>query len=112
MDSLGFTLGPEPDKGKDCKGQVFRGYSSLFYHKGRLERREGIRLMKSLSCPGCGVCGGGWAIREINDHIEYESLLMSDIEHGKLYGIRVANKSYDWESGTLDGYDLEVHLLP
>ena len=91
-----------------CKGQVFKGYASLFCHKGRVERRQGIRLMKSLSCPGCEHCGGGWMLSEGPDHIDCGTLLMPEIENGKLYEIRMANESRDWETGYIDEYDLEI----
>lgn len=94
-----------------CKGQVFKGYNSTFYHKGRIECRQGIRLVKSLSCPGCKVCGGAWMIGEVSEHIEGQTFLMAEIDHGELYGIRVTNKSTDWETGLLDSYDLEVYKI-
>ena len=101
-----------PPKVSTCKGQVFKGYSTLFYHKGRIERREGIRLMKSLSCPGCEDCGGAWMLEEVNDHIKCETLLMpGSIAHGCLYEIRVANECRNWEDGLIDSYDLEVYLI-
>lgn len=104
----GLILDMTPQKVSTCKGQVFKGYSSFFYNNGRIERRQGIRLMKSLSCPGCEDCGGAWMLGEVREHIECETFLMPEIEHGKLYEIRVTNEERDWESGITDAYDLEV----
>jgi hypothetical protein len=44
---------------KECKGLIFRSYSSVFkYKSGHFEHRQGFRLLKRSSCPGCSNCGG------------------------------------------------------
>ena len=99
----------------ECKGLIFRGYSSTFVTyrtRGEINgagRREGIRLLKKKSCPGCGKCG--WMLDVLLDHIDCETLIFPDIEHGVLYGLRVTNEPRDYESGYVDDYDLEFYKI-
>ena len=93
----------------ECKGLVFRGYRSTFYSKGRLEMRQGVRLLKSKSCPGCNKCR--WETDEIREAIDCNSLIMPGIKDGALYGLHAVNISKDWETGYVDAYDLEIYEL-
>ena len=93
-----------------CKGATFRGYSSTFYDSinSRVERKEGIKLLKSKSCHGCQFCG--FIFDQLPDMIDSESLIFPDegIVTGKLYSIRVINESRDYESGMMDDWDFEI----
>ena len=95
---------------QECKGLVFRGFHSVFYDSltMRIERREGIRLLKKRSCPGCKQCG--FLLDAMDDMISTNTLLFPEegIEHGKLYTIIVVNESRDWESGQIDEWDFEI----
>lgn len=52
-----FKFDEEPiDELGDCKGLVFRGYRNEYFHKGTYEIKQGIRLLKRKSCPGCEHC--------------------------------------------------------
>lgn len=92
-----------------CKGLVFRGFNSMFFSDGRLEERRGIRLLKRESCPGCEKCG--FLLDDMSEQVIIGSMIIPEIEHGKLYEVIVINESRDWETGYVDDYDLEVVLL-
>lgn len=101
-----------------CKGLVFRAYSSTFfnYKNGKVEKREGFRLLKSKSCKGCAGTGriacDRWYLDDMDDIINCEGLIFPKyVEHGALYGIRAINITRDWESGYVDGYDFEFFKL-
>lgn len=36
-----------------CKGLIFSGYSQVFHSNGRLEHKQGLRLLKRASCTDC-----------------------------------------------------------
>jgi hypothetical protein len=94
----------------ECKGLVFRGYASSFYDikRGRVEWREGIRLLKKKSCPGCEECGG--MLDSLPDMIYCQGVISPEggIEDGKLYTMTVTNISKDCESGIVDDWDLQI----
>jgi hypothetical protein len=92
-----------------CIGLVFKGYKSLFKVKNRVELRQGIRLLKRQSCPGCSNCM--WLMDDINESIACGNVIFPEIENEKLYSVRMVNISRDWESGFVDDYDLEIYLL-
>jgi len=92
-----------------CKGLVFRGYSNTFYSNGRIERKEGIKLLKRMSCSGCSCCG--WILDYINESIDCDCIIFPDIQDGQLYSIRMINMSRDWETGYIDDFDLEIYQL-
>ena len=96
----------QPDK---CTGLVFRGFNSFFWSGEKLERREGIRLLKKKSCPGCEKCG--FILDDLSVQVIIGSMIMPSIEDGKLYTVRITNQSTDWETGYVDDYDTEVILL-
>ena len=93
-----------------CKGATFRGYASTFYDSinQRVERKEGIRILKSKSCPGCQFCA--FISDQLPDMIDSKSLIFpkGGIISGKLYSIRVINESRDYESGMIDDWDFEI----
>ena len=95
----------------ECKGLTFRGYSSVYTSsKSRgVEKREGIKLLKKKSCPGCEKCS--WLLDDIPESIACKTLILPEIEHGALYSLRVTNESRDYESGYVDDYDLEFYKI-
>lgn len=101
-----FDLSETADTHKECNGLIFRGYSSTFYKDGHIGQKQGVRLLKRKSCPGCEKCG--WLLDEISEEIACDAIIFPNIEHGKEYTIRVINISHDYETGHCDGYDLEI----
>ena len=98
------------DSGPECKGLVFRGFENLFWANNRLERKEGIKLLKRKSCSGCPKCG--WLLDSMSEQVSNgTTIIMSNIENGKEYSLRVINEHRDWETGYVDDYDIEVYLL-
>ena len=94
----------ESDETTHCKGIVFRGHYSLFYRKGVLQEKTELRLLKRRSCHGCPKCAWIW-----DDLAEgLDNLILPAIKQGKLYSIHSINETRDWETGFIDGYDLEV----
>jgi len=95
---------------KECKGLVFKGYHSTFYDNltKKIEHREGIRLLKRRSCPGCEKCF--FFLDDMNDMILIDGLNFPEdgIENGKLYTIIVTNVGRDWESGLVDEWDFSI----
>tara|TARA_R100000951_G_scaffold116766_1_gene130562 strand:+ start:4827 stop:5126 length:300 start_codon:yes stop_codon:yes gene_type:complete len=41
-----------------CKGLIFSGYSQVFWSNGRVEHKQGFRMLKRASCKGCEKCRG------------------------------------------------------
>ena len=97
----------ELPEGEKCRGLFFRGYHSTYYQDGKFERKEGIRLLKKMSCPGCKNCG--YLLDDVQDFIYGGGLIFPEIKHGALYSIHYTNFSKDWESGIVDDYDLEIY---
>ena len=95
------------DQPETCIGLTFRGYRNFYYQDGRLELKQGIRLLKRKSCPGCEKCG--WMLDELKELLYCDSVIMPEIEHGNLYSIRTINVSRDWETGYVDDYDIEIY---
>ena len=90
-----------------CKGLVFRGYSSTFFSNGRIERREGIRILKSKSCPGCDNKCSSHILEDIHDDLDMDILVLPSIEDGKLYFLEYKLLSTD-EYGNVDDYEISI----
>lgn len=106
-----FQVEPRPidETIEHCKGIYFRGFYNQYYQDGKFEIKQGIKLLKRKSCPGCNKCGF------ILDNLQELSCVEGSIilpkygiEHGKLYSVIVTNESRDWESGVVDDWDLEI----
>lgn len=104
-----------------CEGLFFRGYSSMFfdYNTGRVERKEGVRLLKRKSCKGGDKCRCGkiegpcdwYLIEQISDSIDCDTFIMPEIEDGALYRICITNVSVDWGTGVAGDWDLELRKV-
>ena len=73
-----------------CKGLIFRGYNAVFKRKkGHYEQKQGFRLLKRDSCPGCDNCGGllEYADETICDYVD--SLQNQLIVDGAKYELTV-----------------------
>ena len=108
-------------RGLICKGLYFRGYSSLYTDGlGKVERKEGVRLLKKKSCKRWEKCDSyeaesndmrcdWWMIDDMKEMIDCDDgLIMSEIEDGALYVLRMTNVETDWETGFVDGYNFEL----
>lgn len=89
-----------------CKGLVFRGYRNSYYKDGKFELKQGIKLLKRKSCPGCEQCG--YLLDDLKEFAGTDSLIIPDIKDFKEYSVRVTNIHTDWESGMVDDWDLEI----
>jgi hypothetical protein len=94
---------------KNCIGKLFRGYHSMFLCDGtHFGYREGIKLLKRKSCPGCDHCF--WMEDELYERANDGDVILpkGGIKQGALYRIEIANVSKDWESGIIDEWDLKI----
>jgi len=96
---------------QECKGLVFKGYSSGFYIRNKketkIEFREGIRLLKRKSCAGCKECGMFYEILSDGTLFNHISIL-NNIKNDQLYTLKVTNISTDFETGIVDDFDIEL----
>lgn len=90
---------------KECKGLFFRGYLQEYWTGEKYEIKQGFKLLKRKSCPGCFQCR--CTKDEIRELIGSGSIITPDIKDGALYSIRITNRHTDWESGIIDDWDLE-----
>jgi len=88
-----------------CKGMKFRGYTSTFWSGHKLETRHGIRFLKRDSCTGCSKCAH---FDEFMEETPENIIGLNEIKHGKIYTLNVTNMYYDWQSGYLDDWDVEI----
>lgn len=96
---------PKLDISETCKGIKFRGYASTFWSGYKLESRCGVRFLKKDSCAGCSKCAH---FDEFMEETPENIIGLNEVEHGKLYTLRVTNISRDWESGIVDEWDLQL----
>ena len=106
LDKLKGENSFETLKNKQCKGIIFRASVSAYYN-GTIGQRIQLRPLKRKSCPGCEKCG--WLHETLTDFdILNELPDLSDVAHGKMYKVITTNHVYDWESGYVDGFDLQL----
>lgn len=93
----------------ECKGRYYRCSLTRYLDKrGAYVETMKMVPMRRMSCPGCEECG--WIDDELSESYSTygtSPLFAKEPEHGKLYTIRATNVSHDWESGIVDGWDLE-----
>lgn len=92
-----------------CKGVFFRGYRSQYFQNDKFELKQGVKLLKRKSCPGCSQCA--FILDNLQELSYTEGAIIFPkygIENGKLYSVCVVNESRDWESGVVDSWDLEI----
>ena len=93
------------EEAEKCKGLFFRGFSSIFWKEGNLESREGFRLLKRKSCPGCEHCY--WYFEMTDNDVDCEAVSLPErIKHGALYSVDVTPGHEDWETGIIEDYDI------
>lgn len=102
-----------------CMGNVYKGQFSQYLTKNGFAQT--IRLVKQerLSCPGCNRIEISKNLKKkycasqlddyLSDELEHESILgIDEVQDGKYYHFKMVNMSTDWETGYLDGWDLEL----
>jgi len=94
----------EVTKSKPCKGLIFRGFKSLYMANGVICKKEGVKLLKRMSCPGCEQCF--IMMDELREFVNNEAIIIPEIEHGALYTPEICNIHTDFESGIVDDYDI------
>lgn len=108
IDDIDLSIDEQPVK-NTCKGLTFRGYNNKFQSGKHIGNHQGIKLLKRKSCPGCQHCE--FYFYNMQEMIDTDTIIWPEIEHGKLYSIRVVNISKDWETGIVDDYDYEIFKL-
>lgn len=103
------VLEKSPDY-EPCTGLLFKGYSSTFSANGRIENRQGVKLLKKKSCK-CLSCMG--MLEEIEEAIRSNYLdLPAVIEEDAFYTARVVEISRDRETGMCDDWQVQIVKLP
>jgi len=92
----------EKSNEEPCKGLCFRGYTNTHWFGDKFRVTNELRLLKKRSCPGCAQCS--YLTEELQSNV---IVLTPEIEHGKLYELRVTNVSRDYESGIVDDWNVE-----
>jgi len=94
----------------DCKGLIFRGECNSYISKGKYVYRESMALLKRQSCEGCEKCG--WILDDLTENVANGFLpIINNIENRCLYKLEIINKTKDWETGYVDGYDFEFQKI-
>jgi len=93
------------NKEEPCKGLIFKGYTSLYTSDNKVERREGVRLLKRKSCSGCKECT--WMLEDLDEHVYHRSLILPEIENGTYYRLITTDISTDMETGIINNYNLK-----
>lgn len=82
----------------DCKGLIFRCYTSQYLSSYRsIETNKSLRLLKLSSCKGCEHCEWLWDF--IGDDIKEGSYddYIKDCQDGKIYKVKTI-----WEAGSYE----------
>ena len=89
----------------ECKGLFFRVSVNDYFVKERGEYTYStrLRLLKSISCPGCSQCQ--WLLDDYGE-CGAMPILPEGLNHNAIVELRVTNLSRDWETGSVDDWDL------
>ncbi len=90
---------------EECKGLFFRVSVNDYFVRERNEYTYStrLRLLKSISCPGCNQCQ--WLLDNYGECGDIP-ILPDDLSNGDVVTLGVTNISHDYETGYVDGYDL------
>lgn len=95
----------EKTKPDECKGRFYRVRDSRYLStRGRVVHTREFIPLKRKSCFGCEECG--WIDDDLVE-FKYNVLEEDGLCDGDIVTITTANISRDWESGWVDGYDLQ-----
>jgi hypothetical protein len=96
-------------KAEPCQGLIFRYNREHWIGKaGDLNFRDRFRWNKTLSCDGCEKCDWMWDDLGEFMGVYMDGIIFNNPTQDKLYRLSVVNITRDWESGHVDGYDLEM----
>lgn len=90
----------------ECWGMIYKLSTSSFMRSGSYVYQEEMRPQKRISCPGCEKC------KDLSSTIP-DFLASGDPPHindprdGEWYYLAVTNETRDWETGQVDGWELE-----
>jgi len=93
---------------KVCKGKFFRASVNGFMSAdGTYTYQERMKPLKRMSCSGCADCD--WIEDDLKEFICNEMFpdVKDGIENAAIYTLEVTDISRDWESGIVDGYELQ-----
>lgn len=93
-------------KKDECKGLFFRvGINDYFVNeRSEYTYSTRLRLLKSISCPGCSQCQ--WLLDDYGE-CGAMPILPDDLSNGDVVTLEATNISHDYETGYVDGYDLQ-----
>jgi len=89
-----------------CKGRFYRYLESTFKGKGgRIVFTQELRLLKSISCPGCPKCWGDEECLDETLSVDPRNAVqfIGGIESGATVELTCKITSRDYESGIPDG---------
>jgi ferredoxin len=96
---------------KKCIGIIVRAHTYFKYTEdlinssNRIINQVRLNVLKKKSCPGCNECGCIWDFFQITDN-HYIIGGIGEVEHGKLYRLKLAVTSIDSYTGMVDDCDL------
>lgn len=95
-----------------CKGIIFRGYRGAWKSGNQYEFRQGLRLLKRMSCEGCPNCGP--LLDELREAMKADDVILPEIVDGACYSVRVIphGERLGWSEYSEDYCDVEIYLIP
>jgi hypothetical protein len=109
--TLKIIADPPPPAETPCRGRFYRYLESTFKGKGnRIVLTQELRLLKSISCPGCPKC---WGLEDcLDETLEVDPRnaiqFIGPIEPGATVELTCKVTSIDYESGNADGCVFEA----
>lgn len=106
--SLQLLINMLDDKENQCMGLFFKAKINNFVNT-RGEVIHSVRMVpiKRRSCPGCSACD--YLKDDLSEQLKSggEFPIIKDASDGDIYELKATNFSTDWETGYIDGWDLE-----
>jgi len=105
--NLGTTFDP---KEKACTGLYFRCMVNQYYslERGEYVSQTKFRKLKRMSCRGCPDCDSlEFDLGELANGEEDKGPIVHTHIDGAVYRLGITNIQTEYESGEVDGYDLE-----
>lgn len=93
--------------GTGCQGNIFKASVSTYRTKRGFGQTVRFTRSARLSCPGCANCG--WELEAISEiSQDWPVLGIEEAKDGAFYGLELCSQSRDWETGLIDGWDLQI----
>lgn len=87
----------------ECRGLFFRCSKNEYgMRRDRIEFKTRFSFLKRMSCPGCDCCELLW------DDVHESMPGFKNPKHGAIYRLVAHNFTYDFETGYVDGWDLDL----